>query len=172
MLVDDEALHKAAAEYSLAHLNIKQEELPWPDFETNIAQCFSHMCRQLRHSRGHRCRDPHRHYNKVECHVSHLRTDVCTLDKLTNDAYDCLETTVPSSFTADGISHIKLNSSSVNSATPLTLKEHTPDKSNITAAATPAATFLASSNPGDAGFTNLVNPAQTVAVETVVKHQQ
>jgi hypothetical protein len=110
-LADDGSLHKAVVDFLLARLNIKQEECLWPDFAPQMAAACSSEVAAITTAVVDTSATTTATQETLAIGVptdQGPRERMCVLDKLANDACDCIEVNAPSGYSIDGIDFVNL----------------------------------------------------------------
>ena len=150
-LLTDELLHKAAADFVLARLNINSELLPWPDFsiQSTVDQTISTE-KTTETSQPVPITADTIIDNITTATIETATSDtgtiilqptdtipterMCTFNKLASDVYEKLEINKPEAMKLDNVEHIKLQPTTVSALTATTTDSATTTN-NITATA-------------------------------------
>jgi hypothetical protein len=113
-LNSDELLHKAAAEFVLARINIGSDPLPWPDFAVLQPPAVTSDSASLQISTTSEAAD------SSDAKPTAQTERMCTFTKLSSDVYESMEINKPAALKLEGMEYTKLQPTATASTTTIT----------------------------------------------------
>ena len=180
----DELLHKAAADFVLARLNINSELLSWPDFsiQSAVDQTISTEKTTETSQPVHIAADTivdNITTATIETATSGTGTIIlpptdtiptermCTFNKLASDVYEKLEINKPEAIKLDSIEYVKLQPTTVSTLTATTTDSATTTNNiTVTAVSTSTTTTAVSSNAVPTVTSAALSPVSTTTTTT------